>query len=108
MSREQNRVVWEERLVRFFASKVTVAEFCRREDVSVASFYYWKRRLRASEVAEASVPLFVPVSVRPAGNTEIRIELPGGATVCVPANVPVETLQTCIAASFADGGNSAC
>jgi hypothetical protein len=37
--------VWRRRLARFRSSELTVAEFCRREQVSLASYYYWSRRL---------------------------------------------------------------
>lgn len=36
---------WLERLNRFSQSKLTVAEFCQQEEVSLPSFYQWKRRL---------------------------------------------------------------
>ncbi|GIW92916.1 MAG: hypothetical protein KatS3mg110_0957 [Pirellulaceae bacterium] len=35
---------WTNRLSRFTKSELSVAEFCRQEQVSVATFYYWKRR----------------------------------------------------------------
>ncbi|GIW91532.1 MAG: hypothetical protein KatS3mg109_1964 [Pirellulaceae bacterium] len=39
---------WTNRLSRFEKSGLSVAEFCRREQVSVATFYYWKRRLHGT------------------------------------------------------------
>lgn len=39
---------WRERLERFRGSTWTVAEFCRREKVSVASFYQWRKKLAGS------------------------------------------------------------
>lgn len=39
---------WRERLRRFERSIETVADFCRRERVSVAAFYQWQRKLRAN------------------------------------------------------------
>ena len=36
---------WTSRLERFAESKQTVGEFCRREGVSEASLYLWKKRL---------------------------------------------------------------
>ena len=39
---------WRERLRRFRGSLETVADFCRRERVSVAAFYQWKRKLSPS------------------------------------------------------------
>lgn len=37
---------WRGRLAKFDASGLTVAEFCRREQVSQARFYYWSKRIR--------------------------------------------------------------
>ena len=37
---------WHRRLTKFDSSGLTVVEFCRREQVSQASFYYWSKRLR--------------------------------------------------------------
>jgi hypothetical protein len=36
---------WRERLRRFRGSLETVVDFCRRERVSVAAFYQWRRKL---------------------------------------------------------------
>jgi len=61
---------WVGRLGRYASGGLTVAEFCRREGVSTASFYLWRRRLRdAPAAAEASdivfqnaaAPRFLPV-----------------------------------------------
>ena len=56
---------------------MTVADFCDREGLSVASFYTWKRRL-AADPAPEPVPRFVPVRV-----------------VTPPATAPVELLLPC-------------
>lgn len=40
------RRIWEKRLERFRASGLTVARFCRGEDVSVHTFHYWAKRIR--------------------------------------------------------------
>ena len=37
---------WRGRLHRFDSSGLTVTEFCQREQVSQASFYYWSKRIR--------------------------------------------------------------
>ena len=37
---------WRARLAKFDVSGLTVAEFCRREQVSQANFYCWARRIR--------------------------------------------------------------
>lgn len=43
--RADKRGEWEDRLARFRASGMTVVGFCRREKVSVNTFYYWVKRL---------------------------------------------------------------
>ena len=44
------RAEWQKRLDDFYASGLTVAQFCRQVDVTPHTFYYWKKRLgRSSE-----------------------------------------------------------
>jgi hypothetical protein len=38
--------VWADRLDRFDQADITVAQFCQNENVSQASYYYWRRKLR--------------------------------------------------------------
>jgi transposase-like protein len=69
---------------------LTVAEFCRREEVSAASFYQWRRRLVETATAErASVkhsarPTFIPVQVAVA--TNLRVVFPNGTRLTLPAH----------------------
>ena len=46
MTKPERIQLWLDRLNRHSVSQLTVAEFCQREDVSLPSFYQWKRRLR--------------------------------------------------------------
>jgi transposase-like protein len=43
-------LAWRRRMERFEASSATVTEFCRREEVSAAAFYQWRRRLSQERV----------------------------------------------------------
>lgn len=45
---------WRKRFAKFEDSELTVAEFCRREEVSEASFYYWAKRIRKSGQVEST------------------------------------------------------
>ena len=105
---------WLERLARFDSGRLSAAEFCRRDRVSLASFYRWRKRLpnarrqsdsemRGAEpvVADgAGGGRFVPVRVT--GWSAVVIELPEGLVVRVPASEP-EALRTAILA-----GREAC
>ena len=104
---------WRERLARFRSGDLRVAEFCRLEGVSNASFYRWRRRLEQPNVRARSVTgkaqksptadgpeRFVPVNV--AGLREAEIELPNGIKIRVPAT-NAEALRAAILA-----GHDAC
>lgn len=89
--------VWAERLVRQRRSTLSIAEFCRRERVSPPSFYSWRKRLEEDERA-----VFIPVelSQEVASSAGVRIELPGGAVVRLPAGASAELVSTAIRAAM--------
>lgn len=51
MARQANRILWDQwrqRIKRQRASGLSVAEFCRSENLSPHSFHVWKRKLQAA------------------------------------------------------------
>lgn len=115
--RSDAEAVWRERLGRFQGSGLTVSAFCQLEGVSTSNFYGWKRRLAGSGESSTrenrsreETPLFVPVAMSPAASTEIRIVLPGGAVVHLPAGADERVLACCIrsAASAQSGEDGTC
>lgn len=84
-SRAATRRVWGERIDRFEKSRQTVAQFCAAEGVSPASFYQWRRKLRAAASATPSLAKFVPVELaaRPQAEsaTVMSVEFPGGVRI---------------------------
>jgi len=92
MSRSANpgkRSQWLERLRRFSRSEVSVAEFCRREQVSVASFYQWRRKLNGSspDLPVGRPPTranFVPVQVTT--SADLQVTFPNGVRLTLPAH----------------------
>lgn len=107
---------WAERIRRRRESRLTVAEFCEWEGVSVASFYNWQKKLRGTKSARQSVELvtkegssprslrkasFLPVHVMQAGTTiapatRIEIQLTNGVRVFVPIS-DSETVENTLA-----------
>ena len=100
--------VWRERLGRFRDGDLKVAEFCRREGLSTATFYRWRGRLeqddgrargvqrRSRKSGNAAVgERFLPVNV--ARLAEAEIELPNGIKIRVPAT-NVEALRAAVLA----------
>lgn len=107
---QQRHAVWVERLERFADANVTVAEFCRREAVSVASLYAWKKRLPQACVVKyragkspAAETKFLPLVVsapttQPIATTQPLLRLPGGAAIELPSQFGRRQLTDLIAA----------
>jgi hypothetical protein len=94
-------------MARFRRSRRSVAEFCRGEGVSDASFYQWRRRLAGTsarrKVRAVGPRKRKPVSaeegratetkggftpVRLVAATSVAVHLPGGTEFCVPTSDP--------------------
>ena len=80
---------WERRIARFSDSGLTVARFCVREGVSIATFHYWQRKLRDASVDEtawatpaAPVARFDPVEV--VSRQAVTIRFASGAVMEIP------------------------
>ena len=77
------RQLWQQRLERFRDGGLTTSAFCDREGISPASFYAWRRRLRADTVPNtADEPRLVPVRlVTPPPSAPVELLLPSGVVV---------------------------
>lgn len=98
--------VWRGRLRQQRRSGLAVAEFCRREKISPASFYAWRKRLSGGRSRPPGQPQFVPIEVAtvegpPRG---VQIELPGGAVVALPVEASAELVATAIHAAMQHAG----
>jgi transposase-like protein len=108
----ERAVFWRDVVERQGRSGWSVVDFCRREGVSTASFYNWRRRLREADGRRGNGgrrgrTAFVPVNVQ-VGTPEVRgdgfgaacieIVLPGEVTIRVNDGVSRETLVDVLAA----------
>ena len=74
---------WRSVLRRFDASQISVDAFCRREGISDASLYRWRKRIgvnpgRATPVREYSAPVFVDagtLGTRAARGSRLELKL---------------------------------
>lgn len=79
--REQKRQFWRRTVDQWRRSRLTVRAFCERRGLSEPSFYYWRKRVSASEEAGsgASEPRSVEKSAAPETGTDEPIAAgPGG------------------------------
>lgn len=81
------RADWESRLRRYQASGLAIGAFCTRESVSIASFYYWSRRLGGHCSKPMSEEAVKSATDRPLGDDAdvVRFRLTTGAEIVVPA-----------------------
>lgn len=86
------RELWRRRLREFGRGTATVAEFCRREGVSDAAFYQWRRKLASTSsepntvraVEQVPALSFLPVEITGGARNVIEVLLPNGARVLIP------------------------
>jgi hypothetical protein len=96
MAGGERESVWRDVLRRQATSRVSVAEFCRREGLSQPSFYAWRRTLAERDSVKRSKPAsaepsFLPVrlsEVVPRVEASIAIELAEGLVLRLPEATP--------------------
>ena len=88
MTKNERIQLWLDRLNRYATSRETVAEFCGHEEISVPSFYQWKRRLaprvdsppKRRKAKLSASPSFTELVVGSA-SASAQATLPGGITI---------------------------
>lgn len=108
VANEALALTWSRRIARQRRSQVSIAEFCSEEGVSPNSFYAWRRRLQADDSAGPRSGLFVPIELPPAlaPASGVRIELPSGAVVILPAEASAELVIAAIGAVLLAASNA--
>ena len=76
-------------LKQYESSEQTVARFCAEHAVKVATFYYWRKKLRAVESAEPTQSGFVAIRSQPRTG-RYRLELSSGFCLHVEGVSPSE------------------
>jgi hypothetical protein len=96
-SRAAAREEWLDRLARFPASGLTVAQFCAVEACAVPSFYYWKRRLaQPPDQADEPTPRLLPLRLQPSGPL-VELVLPTGAVLRLVPGCDLAWLRSLLA-----------
>jgi transposase-like protein len=104
---------WRGQFERQHKAGLSVTELCRQLDVSVTTFYYWRKRVheaspRSPGQVAAGYPArhltttasFVPVSiVEPATGTELEIELNNSCVLRLKGIIDPSLLQAAITAA---------
>ena len=99
MARAATEALWRGRIAAQARSGLSALAYCAQQDFSPKSFYVWRRRLAENEPTR-SAPLFVPIELPAAAlhTGGLRIELPGGAALVLPADASEERLTSVLRA----------
>lgn len=77
---QPRRRFWEHHIERWQSSGLSQAAYCRKHQLSAHRFYYWRRRLLASQERVSFLP--VALSASPVqSHPTIRIHAPNGFTI---------------------------
>jgi hypothetical protein len=95
-TRAESEQRWRERVSRWQGSGQTAAAFAAKEQVSVASLYQWRRRLRGG-AGDRPRPRFVPVNVTAARGV-LEVVTAGGGVVRVGPGFDAAHLRVVVAA----------
>ena len=98
MTRTERRHHWQTIIDRQADSGLSKAAFCRQEAISLATFYYWAKKLR--EQAEVSPQSVVPLLLteetavtEPAREAQLLLTLPNGNQLAFSASLDPQRLQ---------------
>lgn len=96
---------WRELLQRWQASGLSVADFCRQEQLAPAAFYAWRRTLRQRDQPvpvprDAPTVTFVPLHVRPEPHTDraaLELVLGNGRVLRIPTGCSLDSMRALLA-----------
>ena len=110
---------WRKLIARQASSRLPVAELCQQAEVSPASFYAWRQRLKSPGAGASMQSSLVPVRVvadLPGGSGEITIELADirsqtvAIRVCIPPGCDEASIRRvlCAVMNARAEGQSSC
>lgn len=76
------------------SSGLSISAFCREREVSVASFFSWRKRLGQRSEPTPAAAQFVAIDLPAAAPFEVR--LPNGCRILVPARFDASSLSSII------------
>lgn len=89
MKPEERRQMWQERIDACESSGLSIAEWCRRNEINASAFYQWRKRLSEVTPVSPNPDRWMQVNVRnetPVSHAPIVIRL-GDATIEVSTGV---------------------
>lgn len=92
--------LWRKRLARFSSSRLSVREFCKREQVTESAFYAWRRTIGERDGASNSEPAFVPAVINGEAQHDepLVLKLAGDLELRIPLTTPTSRVAELVRA----------
>lgn len=90
---------WQHQLSAQARSGLSKAAFCQQQQLSLATFYYWAKKLNTepSAATPALIPLQLCAEVPAASVAPLILTSPSGWQLSFPPSTPPETLRAVLA-----------
>jgi hypothetical protein len=98
MNAKKRESQWRQIIARQEESGLSVLAFCRQEEVSAHTLYYWRRRLARQPRVKFAMVKVSPEDRSPNANAGLELLLAGGERLQIFAGVDAATLRTVLAA----------
>lgn len=98
MTRSKKAEMWRRQVEGHGKSGLSIGAYCRQQELSEASFYYWRRKL---ELASSAAVEFIPVTIAPeveSGDAGIWVRLGSGVTLVLAKDFDEATLRRAVVA----------
>jgi hypothetical protein len=99
MNTSEKCVYWQHLLTAQARSGLTKAAFCQQEQLSLATFYYWAKKLNTepSSTTPALIPLQLCAEVPTSAPASLTLTSPSGWQLSFPPSTAPETLRALLA-----------
>lgn len=101
INQPKTREEWFALVNEYENSNFTQAEFCKKRNLTLHKFVYYRQQLRSQNVKSTTEHSFTPVVVNQAhkaSSSEIKIELPNGFSCYVSSTISPDYLKKLLGA----------
>ena len=94
MNQSNKTQFWAEIIEQQSLSELSIVAFCKANQLTVNTFYYWRKKLYGGEQQQVVHPVLIKDSPKSIGERQsVMLSLPTGMTVEFPANMPAHQIQ---------------
>ena len=86
-------ILWQDRITGWQESGISQSQFCRENNLSLATFCYWKKRL-----VEQTDNKFIQVPIFSQKSEQVKLIIPGGIKIIFKKNTELKIISTILEA----------